>query len=798
MKRFIHIIVFAAAMLAATSCVEPLNPVLPGQDLTLKFSCGIMTKAETVDGVSNENLIKRIDFYIFPLDDQGKVDEDTEYIFSGEIVPDNGLSTDNTYRKTIGRADLYTIFPEGVNQAMVFAVANYVDSDGNVVTVPSDVTTWKAMHDLEVGATFFKDGGPGYGLRWPRKMDPSDEQLFFVMTGEKIIVKAPSAEDDNVVPLERLASKVTVNFTFNTVTDEKGIKWIPQVSPYFDVDSNTEVELSEQAEAQSEARIFLSNAILHTTLGGPLTRDLIADSGATFSDGTRDIFEYAYDFLKDITITNTAGKKTAHYYTYPISMEEGDDNQPYLKLVLPWYGYKYRGTETNPAFDVNDPNWVPYKQKEVYYKIVIPRASINEGNRIYEYSVTVNIIGNEKEVTIDGDYEVKDWTYDKVISSNVATGRYISLDIPKDEYDMYVNEIDIAFVSSGKVIAYIDEIYQLDMSGSSPTPQYFMQDDEVTATTALLTKKGLSAGQIEEWVTIPEGTSYLKINHAMDNRLMVNNAKNNAFDMVPYVFKVTLHLEDAGDDHTFDRHVTITQYPSMYVTALKSNGVVWVNGYNRSNGQSSGSYYYALNDRTGGGDDGKRIGTITNPANVTGSGTNNSQYHTIVHPTVLDPSLKMGDGSSLILGDARVPNGGTMTYITGVSNYKETRSDLNNIVSPGFMLASSYGKTLTMQFARAEERCASYQESGYPAGRWRIPTEGEIEFLVRLSKYGFIQSLFDGEYWASSGRYYSSDDSQFHAGNSSSQAVRCIYDVWYWGEEPYQENATTWLGFQDN
>ena len=798
MKRFIHIIVFAAAMLAATSCVEPLNPVLPGQDLTLKFSCGIMTKAETVDGVSNENLIKRIDFYIFPLDDQGKVDEDTEYIFSGEIVPDNGLSTDNTYRKTIGRADLYTIFPEGVNQAMVFAVANYVDSDGNVVTVPSDVTTWKAMHDLEVGATFFKDGGPGYGLRWPRKMDPSDEQLFFVMTGEKIIVKAPSAEDDNVVPLERLASKVTVNFTFNTVTDEKGIKWIPQVSPYFDVDSNTEVELSEQAEAQSEARIFLSNAILHTTLGGPLTRDLIADSGATFSDGTRDIFEYAYDFLKDITITNTAGKKTAHYYTYPISMEEGDDNQPYLKLVLPWYGYKYRGTETNPAFDVNDPNWVPYKQKEVYYKIVIPRASINEGNRIYEYSVTVNIIGNEKEVTIDGDYEVKDWTYDKVISSNVATGRYISLDIPKDEYDMYVDEIDIAFVSSGKVVANILEIYQLDISGSSPTPQYFMQNDVVTNNTALLNKKGVTAAQVQNWVTIPEGTSYLKINHTMDNNMMNGNNGNTKFDMSPYVFKVRLHLEEAGSDTSFDRYVTITQYPSMYVTSTESNGIVWVNTYTygkRADGTtiSTATNTQGIDYSTAYNSSNNTIGVVASKETALRTSNNNNGYNMIVHPTVLDESL------NLKLGDPRAQNGSTLSTITGLTNYRATRTDVESrrIVSPGFMIASSYGKTSDLSpFARAADRCASYQENGYPAGRWRVPTEGEIEFLVKLSEYGFIPSLFDGSYWASSGRAYNSSSKQFV--NGSSGPVRCVYDTWYWGEEPYQENATAWLGFQDN
>ena len=57
---------------------------------------------------------------------------------------------------------------------------------------------------------------------------------------------------------------------------------------------------------------------------------------------------------------------------------------------------------------------------------------------------------------------MKDWLTKAPVSSNVATGRYISLDIPKDEYDMYVDEIDITFVSSGKVIPVVLEIYQLN------------------------------------------------------------------------------------------------------------------------------------------------------------------------------------------------------------------------------------------------------------------------------------------------------------------------------------------------
>ena len=39
-------------------------------------------------------------------------------------------------------------------------------------------------------------------------------------------------------------------------------------------------------------------------------------------------------------------------------------------------------------------------------------------------------------------------------------------------------------------------------------------------------------------------------------------------------------------------------------------------------------------------------------------------------------------------------------------------------------------------------RCAGYQEAGYPAGRWRVPTMAEINYIVQLSGWGVIPSLF--------------------------------------------------------
>ncbi|MBQ6762418.1 MAG: hypothetical protein IJP49_06670 [Bacteroidales bacterium] len=777
MKKIIYIAA-AAAALAAVSCTRDLewkNAVdVADQNLTLTFSCGdLATRADgdestTVDGVNNENRVNRIDFFIFPLNSEGTVDGSTEYVYSGELVPE-AQASDNKYTKVItgdAALKLSKIFPDGATKAMVFAVANYYGKEG--ITVKS----WDDIHALEVGDTFTKDAGEGFGTRWPHPMETDHEELFFVMTGEKEIeLKTGQYVIDDTVPLKRLASKVTVEFDYShsVYTDEKGVTWVP------------ENLLTEKPELE-EARVYLSNAFCHATLGGPQTRTPLIPDGKSESSiyvprPDRDIFEYAYDFLADAT----EGQLHYYYtYPYPAAIDANGDNQPYLKLVLPWYGYKNYGT-ADEFF---------YKKKEVYYKVVLPSNSITESNKLYQYKVDVRIIGSDTEVEVTGEeYRVKEWLSNDAISSSVATGRYISLEIPKDTYDMYSDLAEILFVSSGDVEVIVNEIYQLNLSGSAPKKEYFMKDNTVTDSTALLTKKGISAEDIEDWVTIESST--LKISHEMDNRIMVNGQKNNAFDMSPYIFKVTLHLVAAGTDTAFDRTLTITQYPSMYATSVKSNASVFVNGYSYANPaeiNNSGNHY-AWNNRTNGNNDQRRIGSIQNPSNVNGSGTNNSQHSIIIHPTILDSSL------GLVIGEAREATGSSLDYIS-VTNYKAGRSDdaAKKVVSPGFMIASSYGKTQPMSFDRAKERCASYQENGYPAGRWRIPTQGEIEFLIKLSDYGFIPSLFNARYWQSDGNYYESSGS-----DSESVYVRCVYDVWYWGEEPVASGdaAKEWLGFRD-
>lgn len=113
---------------------------------------------------------------------------------------------------------------------------------------------------------------------------------------------------------------------------------------------------------------------------------------------------------------------------------------------------------------------------------------------------------------------------------------------------------------------------------------------------------------------------------------------------------------------------------------------------------------------------------------------------------------------------------------------------------PEYMVASSYGKTIAQSYISSVARCAAYQEDGYPAGRWRVPSETEIEIAIDLARRGAIPNLFDGKYWASSGRYYESSTRKWASGDedqitvsAAGIGVRCVYDTWYWGREEVAE-----------
>ena len=133
-----------------------------------------------------------------------------------------------------------------------------------------------------------------------------------------------------------------------------------------------------------------------------------------------------------------------------------------------------------------------------------------------------------------------------------------------------------------------------------------------------------------------------------------------------------------------------------------------------------------------------------------------------------------------------------------------------NFIAPKVLVSSRWGRTVDwggdcrsadtydVDYETAVKRCATYQEAGYPAGRWRLPTEAEIIFMMGLQKANLISTLFSTSSAynvTASGSILSIDGSgniSYWSKHHQLNSMRCVYDLWYWGDEPVTGAANTY------
>lgn len=141
---------------------------------------------------------------------------------------------------------------------------------------------------------------------------------------------------------------------------------------------------------------------------------------------------------------------------------------------------------------------------------------------------------------------------------------------------------------------------------------------------------------------------------------------------------------------------------------------------------------------------------------------------------------------------------GTPQYHRTLSYYYPANESLDKakVIAPKFTIVSYHAFASsgdeTKQTAR--RRCAAYQQYGYPAGRWRLPTHAEIQYIKQLQKNGTILDVFGGSNnWSAQGRVNSDGELSTTA---SSAYTRCVYDNWYW--EQVDANGTAYNRIPDD
>lgn len=452
------------------------------------------------------------------------------------------------------------------------------------------------------------------------------------------------------------------------------------------------------------------------------------------------------------------------FYSYPSNWgTTGKNKQCYLELKIEWQNIT-TGTAARE------------------YTYIIPIGEVTELVRNCHYKIPLYVakLGSttsEKTVTLRSMFLIEDWST-KDISTELKKYKYLWV---KEKYVELKNvpTYSIDYASSDPVTITVDYVEYKNYA--QPTTRTI----KITSTSKKDQNDNNFTGDSNEYAhykAIPDETDLQAKEIDFEHEILPNTY---AYHDIYITIK---HTNDA----TFSEQIHIRQYPAIYFEGeLSKEGSVFVNGVKASTSRQDN-----VED-----DNDHIIGSVADYEDVNGQGNNNNQNQYTIYVTKLN-------NQDWLIGDPRVSDGVTGEDMKGfgnynnspkITNYRQTRVDIEYMLAPVFKIASSYGKTTQVTYQNAVRRCAAYQENGYPAGRWRIPTKGEIEFIVQRSTGGDIPTLFNGGYWASNGQSYSSNNTNNPwngtAGNISGNTtnyVRCVYDVWYWGDDKEDTDNPVW------
>lgn len=843
MKKIYCIVFSLATILFAASCTQE-TLVENGGGIVIRLGLdGLDTKAAATGG---ELTVNRLDVYVF------KADETTKLYYTQVLSPS---LTDGKYVQETNLAGMSNLTGSDsekeaiVKAAKVYAIANY----------PGPLTGNETLADLKalpITDAQYREGGNV-------KADP-----VFVMTGESAFASGGTGVTVADVTLKRVTAKMTVKVNFAAS---------PITTTGTDGSFGETTTTWEPMTGGSNFRVMLQNAVSGATLGGVApTPSAAKAAGQLYSYGQQ-----------NMVADGGSGYVSPAFYTYPVqwtSEGAGDENAPFIKLVLPW---KYTTTNNvakggTPAGTVIDQNVV-----ERYYKVILPGLTELESNTWYQPTVTLTVKpgeGNEPVVITPDEMQVL-----KIQGWNNPTGSDIpDVDIESSKFlvpettAITVNNgngLQVKYYASSEVTVTVESITMKTYENDKIVEKLVYHPTQGTSS-GISVPSFVDFGEAGAWFTntfkpeIYEGT--IQLAHTLSGDIDDDdNSDNSYFSARPYVYSLKLHLNADGADKSLDKTVVITQNPPMMVEGQMSWGYVSVDNQTTE----FGSIYRAREESDAalaekatdiqtpltfpgktnrflnmiyqrGGNSGKvvkiiSLGKVSCYSYLDPDDDNSCRFRIIVKATsssksyIADPRVSSKSNATLnsIINKHKTGYSSAQNSDQGnfnkagnpLANYKdgEYPSDLkideykpatreSNYVAPEFMFASSYGSSSNIRYEQAVLRCLAYQEDGYPAGRWRLPTEAEIELCIKMQEKGVIPDLFNSAdteygYIASSGRRYvydsSKDSWQWKALEGSaydgsttdlsgvSAYPRCVYDTWYWGRE---EESALITGTYDN
>lgn len=838
MKRIITLIIFAAAALSLIpSCSELGGPATKEGAYLLKLDIActdMQTKSD--NGTDVEDLIKYVDYFFFA-DEAGTTPLGIHARVALPTEDGLGLTFD-------------TSIPEYAalqNTSYVYVLANYPGTIDHESTNP----TLAALLALPVDKPLYTAA---------TETTPAQQPDCFVMdsytpatetSAEKYTVQLKPAAVDEVrtqtIKLSRLAVKLSVQLNIE-----------PSISTKNPITGQNET----WTPLEEQMQIYYVNALNTTTLAGTPTQVLQ-------QEGTRDgYFSYPTDY--GFTGENHT-YTTDPAYTYPQKWNAEDNGEPYFKLYLPWQGsimgssnFYYKIPVPQGAEKTLDRNsWYQvtlrvgvlggtesdYVVIEDYEYCVADWSSpswfsgsgLNSAKYFYVPGNEFHIYGDDH---IDIPYycnaavnayftSISYWDYNATVEGQ--EGRSIERIMPftgteNTSVTDYGGENNHNYTLSPdadqKVVHFTHDMTEL----------YVLRIIKLTIVNSENSNQSKA-------VTIYQHPAIeLKRKDAGD--LFVNGhfaRVKDARDASGQAFGESWTIDGETYNHSYRQRLYDRYwYDDTEYDALGWQGYYWDDYYWGGNVLQQGNRYvkssefgYITNAGTNGYGSiyGKIYGStstvsedfFTTDITVTGFTDNNNKYTVVGEGEV---AYKIGDPrvkASSVYGNftlnpylSEINNNGRELKTTQWNSANDIMicspaENDRNIIAPRILISSGLTELLVRQipsaFINFVKRGATFQEAGYPAGRWRLPTEGEVAFIAARQFDKTIPDIFnrDVPYYCASGRWVivPSSGETLTFGTDINQEIevwgstykisdlldaKFVYDLWYWGDQPAWDN----------
>ena len=743
---------------AVVSCSQETTiPDCSQDQIVLNIFNSPMTKAAGDAGADYERQLNRLDCFFYVKD---RTDEPCVYYQKAEINNQGSA----TISFIVDDLKLKEIFPSGA-LCDVFVIANL---PGNpTFEAKSAETTMSALGQYALDMT---DG----------EYDVINKP--FVMTGSSRVQKVSSSASANI-KLVRVASKVTMTVK------------VPK-----------KIELGEEGN-RTTMLPMLGKELLKTSFRYGTNKSFLSKARPDDPNNYIITDKIPYTQLETADTTHYVFTCDVPFYTYSRSWEKGSENAAYVTFEMPWA----EDENGNGVADVED------TYKTYYYQILVNGKNREFApNTWYDMIVTVGVLGSEVEELpkeIDElSYYVLDWTNETTNGEagsgdrdeDVVIDKFNYLEVPQKHIEMdNVSTVAIRYNASHKIGVKFAEQKDRWVEGLS--------EGTTTKETAFYIENGSATPKVAPITDIN-----IKENFTDNGRgsLTFNYTLSSDVYSPAYVF-ITIWLDVDGDgvqddDEILEEDVKITIYPAIYIIGDNSATYsIFVNGNYNSN-HSGGGNVSSLTIASQA--VGKAAGTLPNEY------PNSTYMHIITISAFNENNYKFAynndknKDTEYIIGDPRVrtsykldvPDQNTTTPQTAASGWikatdvNETVRNLEfyyptdtnyQVIAPKYRISSMLGGYSSSSPAGAARRCASYQEHGFPAGRWRLPTTAEILYIVELQRLGKIETLFfDNKTYLSATDRIAVDGNNNYTltkgyPTSGTASVRCVYDEWYWGSE---------------